>query len=167
MKVLSLLWRNESNYGLLTDNKFSPFVISRGFHPDSPEGEQWDSGSYYSDFTSFMIASSEYLCSISYGRMAEIASDALDGIFVNDEEQARIYMEYQMELDEEEMVFFGKQRMLKDFFDDISYDPDKEAIDIGGRTYPVETTLSSSVPDTTCNRVLIEEKYYYFALDEL
>lgn len=44
---------------------------------------------------------------ISYDRMSEIASKAIDGLIEDDEYEAKIYLREEVELDEEESEYFG------------------------------------------------------------
>ena len=83
---------------------FQPWVAAWSYHK---ENNSWGQGHYFEELEDAI----EYIRTIkgkpNWYRLDEIASKAIDGLFEDDPYEARIYCEDTLELDEEEMEYFG------------------------------------------------------------
>ena len=115
MKVIKVFTNNlrGNRTALMTDASYTPYVIVSGYNPKMPEGQQWDSAyGYYNDFIDFvkdiMNLTETY---ISYNRMSEIASKAIDGLIEDNKGEAFIYLRDEIELEGKEWEYFGVENL--------------------------------------------------------
>lgn len=104
MKVLADLGKLNDGRNVLVLQKADriEYVLASGYDPSRPEGSQWDHGTYLYDLTSLADVVTYTNMPIGYGRLAEIASKAIDGI-----EDAKQYCMHEIDMDESELKFFG------------------------------------------------------------
>lgn len=105
MKIIKDLGKlKDGRNALVIEDAFKPnYAIVGNF-----DGEQWSYGRYFDgDLTAFAKAIIAINCDISYERMSEIADKAIYGLIEDDEQEAFYYMEDEIEMDRNEMMFFG------------------------------------------------------------
>ena len=99
----------EINYVLLKrDTNFQPFIAAWDY---DKETVSWRNGHYFQD----LLSAARYIQmliddknhKINWHRMCEIASKAIDGLREDDEETAQEYCREVIEMDEDELEFFG------------------------------------------------------------
>lgn len=101
------------------DTDFEPYVVAWCLQDDG----MWEHGHYFSDlFDAVDYAKSQAdEGRISYNRMSEIATKAIDGLFEDDSESAYEYCKDEIEMTEEEMDYFGVEKnMNKSFILDVN-----------------------------------------------
>lgn len=96
------------------DTDFEPYVVAWCLQDDGT----WEHGHYFSD----LFDAVDYAKSkaderhISYDRISEIATKAIDGLFElgnDDEDSAYEYCENEVKMTEKEMDYFGVERNYK------------------------------------------------------
>ena len=83
------------------------FVVASGYDPTQPEGSQWEHGTYLNTVRDLANVITYTDMPIGYGRLVEIASKAIDGLRDNDEDEALEYCQDEIDMDEDELEFFG------------------------------------------------------------
>lgn len=180
-EILSFGGENNNEYTLIEYQKGNRTEWNVA-HWYNPETRSWSAGNYAYSLEQALATclekmNSEYIKTdrqieterkygITYDRMSEIASKALDSLDDNyDTDEAIEYMECEIGMEEMEFMYFEKVRRLDDYYsweygnssDDFTIIVDDED------EYVYETTLNPNVPDRYCNRVEIDGKYYYFS----
>jgi hypothetical protein len=103
---------------------------------------------------------------ITYARMSEIATKAIDDLFYYaDEDNAYETLENEIQMEEMELMYFERVRKLDDYDENWQYgdSDDEHTVIVDGEEFEYEMTLNPDVPDRYCNRVEIDGNYYYFA----
>lgn len=113
MKFVELQKFNNYSVIVRQDDKGNPIAIEPFVvvcMPNIQDGEviDWTYGHYFDDlFNAVNYARQKGLGYLSYYRLEEIASKAIDGLLLDDEESAYEYFKIEMEMDEKEAEFFG------------------------------------------------------------
>lgn len=143
---------------------FMPYAIVENYDASKREGDQWDFAyGYYEDFTDVCKKIIDLIEPIGYTRLKDICQNAINRLS-DDELSDFIDDDF---LSEDEILLFGKQKMLKDIYPDyriISSEDDKMLVQLNKDMEPIEyeMTLSPYVTDEACCRVKINDNYYYF-----
>ena len=89
------------------------FVVAYGINRQDGEIVDWSFGHYFDDlFTATDFARSRGKGYIQYPRLEEIASKAIDGLIVDDEDSAYEYFASEIEMDSDEAEYFGLNKEL-------------------------------------------------------
>jgi len=95
----------ELRYALLYRNQdFEPWIVAYGF---DRQQRCWANGNYFQELDKAMeyIQAKKRVC--SYSRLEEIASKAIDKLIENDPYEAKEFLENELELDDDEVDYFG------------------------------------------------------------
>lgn len=104
------------DYTLLRrDASFQPYVAAWGLNKETGN---WNQGHYFEDLFDALNYIRTKRGKISYWRMDEIASKAIDGLFEDDPWEAEIYCEDTLELDDDEKEYFGINNKFDESEDD-------------------------------------------------
>lgn len=106
MKILANLGTLKNGQTVLVIEKAAriEYVLATGFNADTNE---WGSGTYLYNMDDLARAILYAERPIGYDRMSEIASKAIDGLREDDEDEAQEYCREEIEMDEEELEYFG------------------------------------------------------------
>jgi len=109
MKILADLGKLKNGRNVIVIQKADriEYVLAEAYDPNGPENSKWSSGTYLYDLESLAKAILYYNMPIGYDRMTEIASKAIDGLREDDETEAQIYCEEEIEMDSDELEYFG------------------------------------------------------------
>lgn len=109
MEILANLGNLKDGHAVLVTEKAGhiEFVLATNF---DNEKQTWDSGTYLYDMESLAKAILYIEMPIGWDRMSEIASKAIDGLREDDEEEAVEYLINEVELDHDELEYFGIER---------------------------------------------------------
>ena len=92
------------DYTLIYRNaKYEPWVAAWGYNK---EKRYWSQGHYFSELTDAINYIQYKQTGVGRRRLEEIASKAISKIIQDDVDDAEEWMEYELELDDEEMQFF-------------------------------------------------------------
>ena len=106
MKILANLGKLNNGKTVLVTQKADriEYILATNF---DPEKEVWGHGDYLYDIEDLARAVLFANKTIGYDRMTEIASKAIDGLREDDEDEAQEYCRNEIEMDDEELEFFG------------------------------------------------------------
>lgn len=180
-EILSFGGENNNEYTLLEYQKCNSIEWNVA-HWYDPETRSWSAGNYAYSLDQALATclekmSSEYVKTdrqleteekygITYDRMSEIATKAIDDLFYYaDEDNAYETLENEIQMEEKELMYFERVRKLDDYDENWQYgnSDDEHTVIVYGEELEYEMTLNPDVPDRYCNRVEIDGKYYYFA----
>lgn len=122
MKFIELQKYGEYSVILRQDDNGNPLVVDTfvvAYKPNTKDGEivDWCHGHYFGDlFNATDFARSRGTGYMQYPRLEEIASKAIDGLVLDDEETAYEYFTNEIEMDSHEAEYFGlNKELLNDY----------------------------------------------------
>lgn len=179
-EIMSFGGKNNNEYTLL-HYKGKHIEWWNVAHWYDPETRSWAAGNYAYSLEQALATclekmNSEFLKSenqietenkfgITYDRMSEIATKAIDDLFYADEDNAMSTLENEIQMEEMELMYFERIRKLDDYDENWQYgdSDDERTVIVDGEELECEMTMNPAVLDRYCNRVEIDGKYYYFS----
>ena len=110
MKIIANLGKlDEQRTALVIDNKVTPYCIANGYNGETEGDNLWACATgYYSDIFAFAKAITNYgKEGIGWYRMDEIATKAIDKLIENDSYEAEEFLREELDLDDDEVEYFG------------------------------------------------------------
>lgn len=116
MKWIEILRKDK--YALLQSESDTQYAVVSGYDPTQPEGQQWDSGTYFiycgtNEKSRMLSAALELFRTrtetnyVSRDRLEELATLFKDGLLEDDRENAIEYFNETCEMEDYEKEFFG------------------------------------------------------------
>ena len=152
MKVIADLGKLDSRRNVIVIQKADrlEYVIAEGYDPDAPEGSKWDRGTYLYSLEDLAKEILNYTADIKPERVIEIATMGLRKLFDDDKDESQHFFQDEMDITEDEALFFGVKRDRKAY--NIEWDTDGEETDL-----PSEVDIPWNVFDDDIDDYLSDE----------